>query len=211
MANPTIQELKDTEHFDLVAELDHKEIKEFVMERLSEGGRMVTWYMIYQILMIIFGIFLFTRSIIHAVKGQTEILFYVIAALIFCFTFLIVIHELLHGLAIKFTGAPKVNYGVYWKKFIFYAEADKHVLNRTQFAFIALTPLVVVKIVTLAGLLLFLSHPLVFFFAIVMSAHSLFCAGDIGLLSIFYLYGDSEIFTYDVRAERKSYYYKRIK
>jgi hypothetical protein len=42
-----------------------------------------------------------------------------------------------------------------------------------------------------------------------MCAHSLFCAGDIGLLSIFYKFGDAEVYTYDVKAEKTSYYYRK--
>ena len=125
-------------------------------------------------------------------------------------SFLIVAHELLHGLAIKITGAKKVNYGAYFRKFIFYAEADKHILNKKQFAFIALAPLVVIKIFTVLGTILFFHHPLVYFLVFVMCAHSLFCAGDIGLLSIFYNNGKTEIFTFDVKDEKKSYYFRRF-
>lgn len=209
MANPTIQELQNEEQFELIAELDHKQIKEFVVNQLSEGGWMVKSYMIYQVLMLVLAGFIVTRSIIFAFENNLTPLYYIIAALVFGLTLLIVFHELLHGVAIKFTGAKKVNYGAYFRKFIFYAEADRHVLNKTQFAFIALTPFVVIKILTGLGIILFFHHPAVYFLVFVMSAHSLFCAGDIGLLSVFNNHGNSEIYTYDVKAEKKSYYFKR--
>lgn len=209
MANPTIEELQNPDRFELIAELSHDNIKSFVLDQLAQGGRITLAFMIYQTLMIILGIFLTTRSIILAVNSEPENLYFVIAALLFCFTALIPIHELLHGIAIKFTGAPKVNYGAYFRKFIFYAEADRHVIDRIQFTWIALTPLLVIKLLTLILSLVFWNTPWLFFFLSVMAIHSLFCAGDIGLLSIFYRNKTEVIYTFDVREEKKSYYYKQ--
>ncbi|MCY1721159.1 DUF3267 domain-containing protein [Prolixibacteraceae bacterium Z1-6] len=209
MANPTITELQNKERYELIAELDHKQIKEFVLEQLTQGGWIVKSFMIYQVIMLAFGLMVLIWAITQAVNAYLLPLYYTLAALIFCISFLIIIHELLHGIAIKLTGAKKVNYGAYLKKFIFYAEANQHVLNRKQFAFIALTPFVVIKFVTIIVIILFIHHPMVYFMVLVMCAHSLFCAGDIGLLSLFYKYGNSQIFTYDVKIEKKSYYFRR--
>jgi len=210
MANPTISELQNSDKFELIAELDHQQIKDFVINQLIKGGRLVKSFMVYQIIMIVFGIIVIIRSIQLAFTGDIEPLKYTIAGGVFCFTALIIIHELLHGIALKITGAAKVNYGAYLKRFIFYAEADQHILNKKQFTLVALAPLAVVKIVSILAIIILYSNSSVFFVALVMSIHSLFCAGDIGLLSMFYNEKDSEYFTYDVRAERKSYFYKRI-
>jgi len=209
MENPSISELQNSGDYELIAQLNHSQIKQFVLNQLAEGGKLVTTYMIYQVIMILIGIFFFTRSIVMAVQSEIVPFYYSLAALVFCFSVLIVIHELLHGVALKIVGAKNINYGAYFKKLIFYAEADQHVLNRKQFAFIALTPLVVVKIITLVGVVIFLNSPVFYAFIFVMSAHSLFCAGDIGLLSIFYKERHSEIFTYDVKSEKTSYYFKK--
>jgi len=209
MANPTIEELQNPDRFELIAELSHDNIKSFVLDQLARGGKITVAFMIYQTLMVILGVFLITKSIILTVHNTPEKLYFVIAALLFCFTALIPIHELLHGIAIKFTGAPKVNYGAYFRKFIFYAEADRHVIDRIQFTWIAITPLLVIKLLTALLSLLFWETPWIYFFLSVMAIHSLFCAGDIGLLSIFYRNKNDVIYTFDVRAEKKSYYYKQ--
>jgi hypothetical protein len=164
--------------------------------------------MIYQVLMILVGIFFFTRSIVLAFQSFNEPLYYSLTAFVFSFSVLIVIHELLHGIALKLVGAKQVTFGGYLQKFIFYAEADRFVINRKQFAFIALTPLFTVKLITLIAILFFFNHPFFYFLIFVMSAHSLFCAGDIGLLSVFYKNKNSEIFTFDVKAEKTSYFYR---
>lgn len=210
MPNPTINELRNSERFELIAQVSHQQIKEFVVDQLTSDGKIIRIYMYYQILMITVGMFFFTRSIVLAFKGDSIPLFYTIAALVFCFSALIVFHELLHGVALKLTGAERVTFGGYLKRFVFYAEADQFVINRRQFAFVALTPLVVVKIVTLTGIILFFSHPVLYFLIFVMSAHSLFCAGDIGLLTVFYQNRKNEIYTFDVKEEKTSYFYRRI-
>ncbi len=210
MANPTIAELQNEEKFELVAKLNHEQIKEFVLRQLSNGGNLIFSYMIYQFLMVLIGIFFLTRNIVLAFNGNILPFYITLATLLFCFTILIVVHEAVHGIALKITGAKKVNYGTYLKKLIFYAEADQHVMNKNQFAVVALAPLALVQIVTLIGVFLSIHQPIVYFWLILMSTHSLFCAGDIGLLSLFFRDSDSEIYTFDVKSEKTSYYYKRI-
>lgn len=209
--NPSIQDLQNQAKYELVAELHHNQIKEFVINRISEGSKITGWYMIYQLLMIAGGIFYITRSIVLGFNTILQPLYFTLFALVFCFSVLIVLHEFLHGVAIKLTGAPKVNYGAYFKKFIFYAEADQHVLNRRQFAFIALTPLVFIQIVTALAILFLKGSQAIYFPVVVMSAHSLFCAGDIALLSVFYQNQESEMYTFDVKAKKTSYYYQEKK
>ncbi len=208
--NPSIEDLKNPERFELIARINHQQIKEFVIEQLITDGKIIRFYMYYQVAMMAVGVFFLVRSVILAFKYTATELIYTIAALVFSLTILVIIHELIHGLALKLAGAPKVSFGGYLRKFIFYAEADLFVINRRQFAFIALAPLILVKLVTLAGIILFFNHPVFYFLIFVMSAHSLFCAGDIGLLSLFYKYRDGEIFNFDSQEEKTSYYFRKI-
>lgn len=206
--NPSIEELQNSDRFELVAELEHRQIKEFVMEQITTESKLIKGFMIYQGVMILVGLFFATRPVVLAIRGNYEPLFWLFGAIVFAFTFLIIMHELLHLLALKITGAPKIKIGGYFKKFIFYAEADRHVLNRQQFALVALTPLVVVKVITLIAIFLTFGHPAVYFWIFLMSAHSLFCAGDIGMLAFFDRFPDSNVYTYDVQEEKRSYFFR---
>jgi len=210
MANPTIEELQNNDRYELVSRLKHDEIKNFVLEQIAgTTSKIVKGYMFYQLLMVLTGMFFLARAIVFVFRNYYEPFFISLLAIVFSFSLLIIVHEGLHGVALKLTGAQKVSFGGFFRKFVFYAEADRHVMNRKQFAFVALTPLIVVKIITLIGIYLFWDQPLFYFFLIVMSAHSLFCAGDIGLLSVFYRNKNEEIFTFDVKAEKISYYFRR--
>ena len=206
--NPSIEELNYGENYELLAEVEHDEIKSFVLSQLEKGGWLVKGFMVYQAIMVLLGLFIITRALVFSFRGIYEPLWYSIGTILFCVTVLVIIHELLHGIAIKLSGAKNVRYGAYFKKFIFYAEADRHVFNRSQFSFVALAPLVVLKLITLVGIILFFSHPLVYAFSLIMCIHSLFCAGDIGLLSVFHN-TQSEVFTFDIKEVRKSYYFRK--
>jgi hypothetical protein len=45
--NPSIQDLQNQTQYELVAELHHNQIKEFVINRISEGSKITRWYIIY--------------------------------------------------------------------------------------------------------------------------------------------------------------------
>ena len=128
---------------------------------------------------------------------------------LFCITALIVIHELLHAIAYLIVGARKLSFGMNLKKFMFYVQADKQVLNYKQFMLVALAPAVVVGLVSLAGAIFFYGQPLYYFFMVIFGLHGLFCGGDFGLLCFFENRKDDEIYTFDVKSEGKTYFYKK--
>lgn len=210
MANPTLEELRNSGRYELLHELEHQQVKEFVLRQIASGSRLIRYFSVYQGLMILTGLFFITRTVILAFRGNLLPLYYILGAIFFTFTLLILVHELLHALAFKLTGAKRVSIGAYLKKFIFYAEADLHVLNRKQFTLVALTPFVVVKLLSAAGIILSLGNPLMYFWIFMMCIHSLFCAGDIGMLDYFYHYNEGAIYTVDVKKEKKSYFYRAI-
>jgi len=205
--SPAIETLHDDSRYDLIAAVEHHEIKDFVVKQVIGDQKLIPAFTIYQTLMLMAGLFFVTRAIMLAYKGNPAYLFVTLGTLLFCFTLLVVIHELLHGMALKISGAPNVRYGGIFRKFMFYAEADRFVLGRKSFLFVALTPLVIVQLVAAAGIIVWFSHPVVYFFLMLMSVHSFFCAGDVALATLFLRYPGREVFTYDSKEEKKSFYF----
>ena len=118
---------------------------------------------------------------------------------------------MLHALAYLFTGSRKISFGYILKKFVFYALADRQVIGSRAFHIVALTPLIVVKLVSLFGIIIFYNTPMFYFLLTVMCLHSLFCAGDIAMLAFYNLHRGKEIYNYDIRSEGKTYFYIRKK
>ena len=206
---PSIEELNDPVAFDLFATVEQNRIKDFVLQQVMSDKKLIPVYMIYQTLLFLAGIFFFTRSVVLAYRGDPHYLLVSAGAIVFSMTLLVAIHELLHGIALKITGAPKVKFGGILSKFIFFAEADHFVLGKKAFLFVAFTPFVVINLMTIAGIILFFSVPFLYFFLIVMVIHSFFCSGDVALATIFYRFPGRETYTYDNAAEKKTYYFMK--
>jgi hypothetical protein len=206
--NPAIEELFDETRFEKVAELHHSSIKDFVIGQVNKRSKLIRVYSVYQAAMLMLASVLLGYSVVRAFRGDNLPLLSLFVTVVFCFTVLIVLHELIHGLAFKMVGAPMVSYGCYIRKMLFYAEADRFVANRKQFTIVALAPLVAIKLLTLVGCILFYKEPIFWFFLATMCLHSLFCAGDIALLSFFYQTSD-EYYTFDDSPAKTSYYFRK--
>ena len=206
---PDVEHLKNSEEFELLAAVEHARIKDFVLGQVMEDRRIIPYYMIYQTLLFLAALFFFTRSVVLAFRGDSSFLLVSIGAIVFSLTFLVVLHELLHGLVLKLAGAPRVSFGMVPGKFIFYAEADKFVLHRKSFMWVAFTPLVVVQLITTLLVISWFSNFMVFFPIMVMCIHSFFCAGDVALVTLFYRFPGYDVYTYDSHEEKTSYYFIR--
>jgi hypothetical protein len=205
------EDLKNKSEFELLTEVSHNNLKEFVLEQIREERKVIRVYSVYQVIMMILFAFLFTRSIVLAFNGMSGPIVNIVFSILFSLTMLIVIHELLHALAFLITGARKISFGFIPKKFIFYALADRQVIPSKAFHFVALVPLVTVKLICLAAAYACCNENLIYFFLSVMCIHSLFCAGDIALLAFYKLHKEKEIYNFDDRIEGKTYFYARRK
>ncbi|MFW5831419.1 MAG: hypothetical protein ACOCVA_04160, partial [Prolixibacteraceae bacterium] len=73
MANPTIEELQKNDRYELVARLKHDEIKNFVIQQITEtSSKIVKAYMIYQLLMLLTGMFFLAGAIVSAFRNYYE-------------------------------------------------------------------------------------------------------------------------------------------
>ena len=205
----TPEDLQNENEFELLIEVSHQKLRDFVVEQITEEKYIIRIYSIYQVTMMIIFAFLLTRGIVLVFKGHSETLINVGLAVVFSFSALIVVHELLHALAYMITGAKRISFGAIPKKFIFYALADRQVIAPQAFHVIALTPFIIVKLICLAGFIVFYNQQTMYFFLSVMCLHSLFCAGDIAMLAFYRIHKEKEIYNFDDKSEGKTYFYNR--
>lgn len=207
----TPEDLQNEIEFELLTEVSHQKLREFVVEQITKEKHIIRIYSIYQIIMVMLFMFLLTRGIVLSIKGYSEMLIEIGLSIAFSLSVLIVIHELLHALTYLLVGARRISFGVIPKKFIFYALADRQVIAKRAFHIVALAPFVVVKLICLAGLIVFYNQQLMYFFLGVMCLHSLFCAGDIAMLAFYRIHKGKEIYNFDNKSEGKTYFYSRKK
>jgi hypothetical protein len=127
------------------------------------------------------------------------------------FTVLIPVHEVIHGLAYRLMGAPKVSYGVNWRKFYFYAVADHFVVGRKPFFIVALAPFAFVSVLAIV-LTFFVPVELKGVLFSVLLMHSGACAGDFAMVGFYEQHQHySEILTFDDVNRKISYFYVKDK
>ncbi len=205
----TPEYLQNNTEFELLAEVSHQELKEFVVAQVAHGKHIIKLYSFYQLAMFLLFLFVLARSIVFGFKSHPEMLVSIGLASVFSVTVLIIIHELLHALAYLVTGARKISFGAIPQKFIFYALADRQVVSPNAFRVVALAPFVIVKILCLAGIVIYFNEQLMYFFITIMCLHSLFCAGDIAMLSFYRIHKGKEIYNFDDKTKGKTYFYYR--
>lgn len=206
----SVQTLHNSNQYTLLDTLHHNEIKDFVVQELAAHAlwaRIANMYQIGGLLaFMLAGFRAFMPFFVH--KESTQLM-YLLFAMAFSFSFLIVIHEFIHALAYKVIGAKNISFGMNLRKFVFYVQAHQQVLSYANMKVVALAPAVVVAAITVVGMLVFYNQPMFFAFAAVFGLHSLFCAGDMGMLCYFENRKEKEIVTYDDKTNNCSYFYEK--
>lgn len=204
----TTEELLQNPDFKEITALSHTEIKNFIVSEITENqgwSRIANMYQITGILAFVLGGF--KAFMPFFLSRETIFLSWLGIGLVFTFTLLIVLHELIHAIAYKSVGAKKLSFGMNIRKFIFYVQADKQVINYKQFKIVALAPAVVISLLSVIGMAIFYTQPIFYFFIPIFAFHSLFCAGDFGLLCFFENRKELDIVTFDNKQEGKTYFY----
>lgn len=205
-------DLQDATRFQRIMTLRHADIKPFIIAQFLKKGKFIRWYNVLQLSAITLITYTLVVAVIKSIDHQAEILQAVGLGVLTSCTILIIIHELLHALAYLLVGARRIRFGADIRKFVFYAQADQQVLSKKSFYFLALTPLVVVTIVsmTLAIWMVFVQSPYVYLWLTIGSIHIFFCSGDIGLMDWFNEQKAEDLFTYDDAAKSETYFYSSI-
>ncbi len=204
----TYSELKDNSDFEQIVSIKHDELKMFLADEVEKQPRWAKIANMFQITgLLVFMIGGFKASMIYIKYHNIPNLLWFFYGLLFTFTFLVIIHEIIHAITYLMIGARKLSFGVVWRKFMFYVTADRFVVDEKKFKLVALAPAVVVGILTLFGMAIFYNQPLFYFFIPIFGLHFIFCGGDFALLCFYQNRSDRKIYTFDVKEEGKTYFY----
>jgi len=206
----TAEELINSPDYTQIAEVKHSELKPFItteVEQQPVWAKISNMYQIAGLLAFMLGGF---KAFLPLFAGKSGVnLWWVGAGIVFSFSALIFIHELLHAAAYWYVGAKKLSFGVILRKFIFYVQADKQVLNYDKFKIVALAPAVVIGVITILGMIIFYNQPLFYFCLTVFGLHGIFCGGDFGLLCFFENRKDKTILTFDDKEKGTTFFYEQ--
>lgn len=197
-----------TEQYVLLEKLDHQELIPFVQKYLKQPTWASRFYYAVNLLILAAIALLVWRYGTQPGAKWWNALNYL--AMGIAFTFLLIpVHEYIHALAYRSVGATHTSFDMYLRKFYFMAVADKFVASRKEFTIVALAPFVVIS-VGLLGLLIVATPLQVFIIMGALFFHTAACSGDFGLLSFYNHNRQKNIFTYDDKTSRISYFYEKV-
>ena len=204
-----IETLQDKSKYHLVRAMPIAELKPFVVEHIRKKNKYASGYMILTYALLI-GTIAFIAFFPTENKDQFKtLLMYFGIGIALCFSLLIILHELIHGIAYKLVGAPKVSYGGSLREFVFYAAANKFVADKSSFFKVALAPFVVISALSIVTFLV--GNVYMKWLAVgVLLGHTTLCGGDFAMLSFFEEHKEKEMFTYDDMDNMVMYFYEKI-
>jgi hypothetical protein len=210
--NPTTEELLNNSDYELINEVEYSNLKPFIFKEIGQKSVLIKLYGILQFIALVFLVGLFSFYTFGFIKNgiYKKELLTILGSVLFSFSLLIPVHELIHAVAFFILGKKDIGFGVQWKKFLFYAESNRQVLNRKEMIIVALAPFLTVLI---AGLgCLFFSHSNVVSLSglVVVLLHFMFCGGDFAIISFFNRNKPFDMYTFDDRSLKKSYFFRRI-
>jgi hypothetical protein len=204
----TVEELQEHPHYEYWMELRHSEIMPFVLEEFSRKSPLLQGYLFLNLVLLMSMAGMMGWQAYHGIINIGSALQCWGTGVVAVLTILIPVHEGIHGLAYKLTGAPRVSYGADIRKFIFYAMADHFVVDSRRFYFVALAPFALISIFTLLPFF-YVSLNYQWFLCGVLLMHVGACAGDFAMLNFFLRHQDFDLRTYDDVENGVSYFYRK--
>ncbi|EIM74119.1 hypothetical protein A3SI_16545 [Nitritalea halalkaliphila LW7] len=192
------------EKYRLVEKLEHHELIPFVKNHLNKWSYVsITFYLI-NIAFLLLGILSIYFCFQEKSMGWDDIIFYYTFGFTVCFL-LIPIHECIHILAYRALGATETSLDYNLKKLYFAALANNFVVNRREFAFVALLPFICITL-SLLTLYFFVNTNWQLTILATLLLHTSMCSGDFGIVNYFITTKDPNIVTYDDTKNKISYF-----
>jgi hypothetical protein len=180
--------------------LTHDNIIPFVQQYLKKFTFSSMVYLLVNVVVLLVIIYKF----MHSAEGIDRMLTN-IGLGVFLAVALIPVHEGIHGLAYTLLGAKTVKYKADIRKFVFYAIADKFVVNAWQFKMVAFAPFIVINS-AIVICSYFVSEGIVFILLGMLLFHTGACSGDFGLASYLDLHRGRGMITFDDEGIGESYF-----
>ena len=188
--------------YELLAELTHAELGEFVLQYFFRRRSPVVWAHHAMSLATLTAVVLVAvgqhRSFLRCL-GDFGLAF---AAL---FVVILPLHELLHAAAYRLVGARDIRWEYSVRMLAVWVIAHRFVAETRTFVIVALAPFVVLNAALIAAALAFPQAAVLLLFVLLWHLHG--SIGDWSLLNFMWLHRERGFWTYDDAAAGKSYFF----
>lgn len=200
----SVSTLSTDSRFELVTELDHHSLMDFVRVYFQERKSVIT-----------IGHSVFS-GLVGGVIGATFLLQWDAAGkhiaqfgwgFLATFLLLVPLHEVIHALTYKLCGAQDIRWSYSLKSFAVYVIAHHFVAGRQAFFWVAVAPTFTINALLIAGCFALPDYRMLCLSALFF--HTGGTVGDWALVNYFYLRQGDDLYTYDDADFSKSYFYRR--
>jgi len=203
--NPSIEELDTSSKFSCELRLSYQDVAVFVMSHLKgRNAAMITFWavtVITALLNVLMWIIVLRTPVHHSMIAGVVLGFVLIPLA------LAPLHEAIHYIFMRFSGAKDIRLGMDLKQGIIYLSAHRHVFGRRSFRIIASSPLFLITILFAFLIVASASPWLRWVFTSVLFMHTTMCIGDMVLLGYMQNYRPRPVYTWDDVEAREAYFY----
>ena len=193
-----------TGEYELLAEMDHSSLTDFVIEYFIRRRSWLVWLHHAMSVATILAVALTIRAQAITFKQGFTAFALAFAALL---VVVLPLHELLHAVAYRLAGARDIRWDYSVKMAAVWVVAHRFVATTRPFVFVALAPFVVINTILIAGALLVPKLAVWLLFLLLWHLHG--AIGDWSLLNFIWLHRQRGFWTFDDADLRRSYFYGR--
>jgi len=207
MSRPDVDTLQNDALYRKILELDFSEMTPFVLNNIGGREKVAVAFMglnvataLFIVIYVVWGI-----SVDHL--DGAKVFWQMLGGALAGSILIIAPHEILHGLAYRLIGARHIRFGADLQQFIFFVTADRFPISRNELRFLAMTPFVMINMVTIV-LTATVLREWTLLSATLLLSHNIMCIGDFALTS-FVNKQKGEIYSYDEIENKKSFFYMK--
>ena len=130
-----------------------------------------------------------------------------VLALVALFLVILPIHELLHAVAYRLSGARDIRWDYSWRMAAVWVTAHRFVVTARPFVFVALAPFILINAALIVAAIVFPKLAVFLLFVLLWHLHG--CIGDWSLLNFIWLHRERGFWTFDDAEAGKSYFFGR--
>jgi len=205
--NIRVEDLEDESKFRQILKVPYDELINFVIDYIKRRSDLMVFF--WSLCIVFLGFAAYIRLNIAGYFPLKNILLHSLLGLIVFPLILIPVHEMLHAITFRITGAKQIKAGMDLRQYMFYVTAHRHVVNSRQFRWIGYTPFAVISLGLLL-LILFVPGLWKWSLSILLLVHATMCTGDFAMMNFFRLNRKKKLYTWDDAEKKIAYFYEEI-
>jgi hypothetical protein len=202
-----VEDLGDESRFRHLLTVSYTDLLPFVLDYIRR--RTVISILFWSVCLIFLGLAVTVRINIGNYEFR-KIFSYTLLGLILLPLIIIPFHEILHIIPYFLSGAKDIRVGMDLNQYLFYVTAHRYVASPLQFRLVAVTPFIIVSIVSLF-LVYYLPGLWKWSLSLFLFVHTTMCVGDLAFLNYYHINKNRKIYTWDDAELKEAYFYENLK